>query len=289
MKNCKIITFILLLAVSMSAIAADTKTEMENDVKKQVILVLGSGGSRGLAHVGAIEELEKLGIVPDAIVGCSSGALVGALYAQHGDIAKVKEILYELTQDDIVDFSFFQKSAISTRVKLEKFLHENLIATDFSTLKIPFVAVVTDLHKGEPVYLEQGELHAAVLSSAALPALFAPYQMGDRLFVDGGICDPLPVQFARKWKKGIIIASDISPSLDSFDADNLPQVVRKSFEVAYQRLAYLSQLEADILLLMNFDDIGSPVDDSANPRIYEKGKQVTRDKSEEIKKIVFAK
>ena len=130
MKKLKIIAILLLSAIGISPLAASTQAETEKDMKK-VILVLGSGGSRGLAHVGAIEELEKLGIVPDGIVGCSSGALVGALYAQHGDIAKVKEILYELTQDDIVDFSFFQRSAISTRDKLEKFLHENLIAIDF--------------------------------------------------------------------------------------------------------------------------------------------------------------
>src|SRR5688572_21839135 len=74
---------------------------------QKVILVLGSGGSRGLAHVGVIEELENLGIVPDMIIGCSSGAIVGALYAQHKDIAKVKETLIDLTQDDLVDFSIF--------------------------------------------------------------------------------------------------------------------------------------------------------------------------------------
>lgn len=256
---------------------------------QKVILVLGSGGSRGLAHVGVIEELENMGIVPDTIIGCSSGAIVGALYAQHQDIAKVKEILINLKYDDLVDFSIFQKYAFSTRDKLEKFLKDNLEATDFSALEIPFIAVATDLHKGEPVYLKEGELHPAVLASSALPALFPPYQMDDSVYVDGGVCDPLPAKFARSLGKAVIIASDISPSLDGFDADSLPQVIRKAFEVIYQRLAAESQEEADILLKMDFTDIDSPIDDSANTQIYERGKEAVHKKKAEIKKKVPVK
>ena len=286
MKNWKTILLIPLFAMISNLMAENTGAENMNKSKK-VILVLGSGGSRGLAHVGAIEELESMGIVPDAIVGCSSGAIVGALYAQHKNIAKVKEILIDLTQDDIVDFSLFAKLALSTREKLEKFLHENLMANDFSELQIPFVAVVTDLHKGEPIYLQEGDLHGAVLASGALPALFPPYEIEDRIYIDGGLCAPLPVEFAKSWKEGIVIASDISPSLDGFDVDNLFQVLRKSLEVAYQRLAYFSQQKADILLKMNFEDIDSPLDDSANPKIYETGKKIVRDQAEEIKQKVF--
>ncbi|HSX04610.1 MAG TPA: patatin-like phospholipase family protein [Rhabdochlamydiaceae bacterium] len=265
----------------------NTLTANQDASKPKVILVLGSGGSRGLAHVGVIEELENLGIVPDAIVGCSAGAIVGALYAQHRDIAKVKEILINLKQEDLVDWSLFQKFAISKRDKFEKFLSDNLTTNDFSALEIPFATVVTDLNKGEPVYLQEGELHPAVLASAALPALFPPYQMGEQVYVDGGVCDPLPVQFARTWKEGIVIASDISPLLDSCEFENLAEVVLKSFEVAYQRLAYFSQQEADILLKMNFTNI-DPLDDSHNIKFYEKGKEVTREHSKEIKEKILS-
>ncbi len=274
------IFIILFFTTAMSPIAA-TSTEL-----RKVVLVLGSGGSKGLAHVGVIEELENLGIVPDMIVGCSSGAIVGALYAQHKDIAKVKEILINLTQDDLVDFSLFQRYALSSRDKLEKFLGENLTVTDFASLQIPFIAVATDLHKGEPVYFQEGMLHPAVLASAALPALFPPYKMGDQVYVDGGVSDPLPVQFARSLGDAIVIASDISPSLDGFDAESLPQVVRKSLEIAYQRLAYFSRQEVDVLLMMDFTDIDSPIADDVNHKLYERGKESVRSQSEEIKKIV---
>lgn len=256
---------------------------------EKVVLVLGSGGSRGLAHVGVIEELENLGIFPDVIVGCSSGAIVGALYAQYRDIAKVKQILLDLKYDDLVDFSLFQKFAMSSREKIEQFLQNNLTENNFDALKIQFIAVATDLNKGEPVYFREGELHPAVLASAALPPLFPPYKMGDQVLVDGGVTDPLPVQFAQTLGKAVVIASDISPALDGFDADSLPQVLRKSFEVIYQRLAFVARQEADILLKMDFTGIDSPIDDSLNGEIYEKGKECVRNSSEEILKKVSKK
>ena len=106
------------------------------------------------------------------------------------------------------------------------------------------------------------------------------------MYVDGGISDPLPVHFARSLGDVVIIASDITPSLDGFDAESLPQVVRKSFEVTYQRLAYTSQQEADILLKMDFTDIDSPIADDANHKLYERGRESVCSQSEQIRKIV---
>jgi NTE family protein len=274
------ILFILLFTLFLNSAIAKAEE------KQKVVLVLGSGGSRGLAHVGVIEELENLGIVPDVIVGCSSGAIVGALYAQHGDISKVKELLIDLKADDLVDFSLFQKYALSKRTKLENFLEKHLTVKRFSSLKIPLAVVATDLHKGKPVYFRKGKLHPAVLASAALPALFPPYQLEDEVYVDGGVTDPLPVQFAHRLGNVVVIASDISPSLDGFDVDSLPQVVRKAFEVVYQRLAYNAQKEADILLEMDFKDIDSPLNDSANQKLYERGKECVLSQAAEIKKKI---
>ncbi len=253
---------------------------------KKVILVLGSGGSRALAHVGIIEELENLGVVPHAIVGCSAGAIVGALYAQDQDIGNVKELFINMKVDDLTDFSPFEKGAVSTRKKMEEFLKKHLIATDFSSLQIPFIAVATDLNKGEPVYFHKGELHPTLLASAAMPGLFPPYKMGGQLYVDGGVTDPLPVNFAHTLGDCIVIACDISPSLDDFGTDNLPEIVRKSMEVLYQRLIYLSREKANILLALQFNDIGSPIDDSANQRVYEEGKKIVRDNAKKIRKIL---
>jgi NTE family protein len=277
MKNWLFAISALFVAITNSSFAS---------TEQKVVLVLGSGGSRGIAHVGVIEELENLGIVPDVIVGCSSGAVVGALYAQHQDIAKVKEILIDLKQEDLIDYSLFQKQAISTREKIESFLKKHLTVNDFESLKIKFIAVATDLNQGEPVYFQEGNLLPIILASAALPGLFPPYEMGDRIYVDGGVTDPLPVQFAHSLGDVVVIASDISPPLDGFDVNNLPEVLRKSFEVIYQRLSYAARQEADILLEMNFTGINSPIEDGVNHELYERGKEAVRGSAEEILKKI---
>jgi NTE family protein len=143
------------------------------------------------------------------------------------------------------------------------------------------------LNKGIPVYLEEGELRPAVLASAALPGLFPPYKMGDQIYVDGGVSDPLPVLFAHTLGNALVIASDISPALEGFDADNLPQVLRKSFEVVYQRLACTARQEADILLEMDFTGVDSPINDTVNYEIYERGKGSVCNRSEEIMKKIY--
>lgn len=253
----------------------------------KVVLVLGSGGSKALAHVGVIEELEELGIIPDAIVGCSSGAIVGALYAQYRDIKKVKKILIDLKYDDLIDFTFFQKYAISSSKKLEKFLQKHLKVDDFSSLQVQFVAVATDLQKGEPVYFKEGALLPAILASTALPGLFPPCKIENQIYVDGGITDPLPVSFARKLgEKVIVIASDIRCSLDELDADNISQVIGKSFEVLYQRLAFFERQEADILLEMNLTGALSPIEDTINKEMYQRGREVVRNHAEELLNLI---
>lgn len=255
---------------------------------KKIVLVLGSGGNKGLAHVGVIEELKNMGIEPDIIVGCSSGAVIGALYAQHRDIAKVKEILIDLKYDELIDFSLFQKNAFSTSKKMESFLNEHLLIKDFESLETRFIAVVTDLKKGEPMYFEKGELHSLVLASAALPGLFPPCEIENKTYVDGGICDPLPVRFAKTLGDDvIIIASDISPAVEEFEHVSVIQIVRKSFEIMYQRLAFFEKIEADILLEMNFSpDLDSPFEDSCNQEIYERGKKVVQDQAKKILKLI---
>lgn len=280
MKNWKWTAFLLCL-ITMSSLSATPEKS------KKVVLVLGSGGNKGLAHVGVIEELEHLGIVPDVILGCSCGAIIGALYAQHTDIAEVKKILIDLKYDDLIDFSLFQKQAISTPNKLQNFLDSHLKSKDFSSLKTKLIVVATDLQKGEPIYLTEGELHPAILASAALPGLFPPCQIGDKICVDGGVCDPLPVSFAKSLEECVVIASDISPSLKDFEIDDLPGVIRKSFEIAYQRLAYSEKKRADLLLAMEFPPhLDSPFEDSANQQIYERGKEAVRNQAEQILKLV---
>jgi len=265
--------FILCL-VSVSCISA----------QEDAVLVLGSGGTKGLAHVGVLEELETMGVKPAAIVGCSSGSLVAALYAQNNDIEEVKKQLMDLSVDDLIELNPFNTKSVSKRKKFEKFLDKRLQVESFAELKTPLVIVATDFATGKSVYFSEGSVKDAVLASCSLPGIFCPFQYDNKEYIDGGLSDPLPIAHACSLNKGKVIASDVSPALDCFKDENIFDVLLKSFEIIYQNLSSQAHHEATVLLEMDFTEGKSPIEDGNNEQFYERGKQIVQEHSQEIHK-----
>lgn len=141
--------------------------------KVNVALVLGGGGAKGLAEIGVIEELEKAGIKPDVIIGCSAGSIVGAMYADGYRPEEIKNILLHTKSNSLLKLSLngFPFSLYSN-FKFKQFLNQNLHNKDFKSLKIPFIAVTTDLKTGQLVPLSNGQLVPAVMASSAYPGAF---------------------------------------------------------------------------------------------------------------------
>ncbi|MDQ7043005.1 MAG: patatin-like phospholipase family protein [Sulfurimonas sp.] len=164
-----------------------------NTVKQKISLVLGSGGARGYAHIGVIEELEKTYEIV-SISGSSMGAFVGALYAC-GKLQEFKEWI--LTLDAIavmklVDLSLTGKGIISgdkVFLVIEKMIGDIKI----EDLPISYTAVATDIIKQKEVWLQKGSLLDAVRASVAIPTLFTPKELHGRYLVDGGVLNPLPI------------------------------------------------------------------------------------------------
>ena len=161
---------------------------------KKVSLVLGSGGARGYAHIGAIEEIVKRGYVIAAISGSSMGALIGGLYAC-GKLDEYKKWVLTLDFLDIIkllDISFAPSGLIKgDRVfdKLESIIGDILI----EDLPIDFTAVATDLLNQKEVWFQKGKLIDAIRASIAIPTFFTPKKINNRVYVDGGIVNPLPI------------------------------------------------------------------------------------------------
>lgn len=239
----------------------------------KLALVLGGGDSKGLAHVGVIHELEAAGIAPDLIVGCSSGALIGALYADQPDSNHVKEVLLPLRRAHLLDFSFFgSQFGIVKGTLLEKFLEENLSTDSFQQLKIPLVVVATDLMRGELVEFGSGTLSSALKASAAFPGIFKPVSYLGRFFVDGGAVNPVPVNVAKKCGAKVVVAVDIGEKLSRRQPSHFFGVVKRSLEISYNELSRLSAKEADVLISLNFRDIGM-FNDAHNEAIYIAGRE----------------
>lgn len=161
---------------------------------KKVSLVLGSGGARGYAHIGAIEEIVKRGYKITAISGSSMGALIGGLYAC-GKLDEYKNWVLTLDFLDVIkllDISFAPSGLIKgDRVfeKLESMIGDILI----EDLDVDFTAVATDLLKQKEVWFQKGKLIDAIRASIAIPTFFTPKKIDNRVFVDGGIVNPLPI------------------------------------------------------------------------------------------------
>ena len=179
-------------------------------------LVLGSGGARGYAHLGVLQALYEADINIDLVVGTSFGAIVGAGYAAGRNIYELEKIALEtgwIKLLKMVDVA--PPKGIFAGNKLEKFFSVFTQQKDFSELKIPLTVVATDIKTGEEVLINNGSVSKAMLASSAFPGIFAPVEIDNRWLVDGVLVNPLPIQTAFDMGADIVIAVDVSSSVDN--------------------------------------------------------------------------
>jgi NTE family protein len=161
---------------------------------KRVSLVLGSGGARGLAHIGVIHWLEENDFEISSIAGCSIGALIGGVYAA-GQLDKLEEWVREITKLNIVsllDFSW-QKSGFVKGDKIINTLIELVGDKQIEELPIPYTAVATDLKGEKEVWMNSGPLFDAIRASISLPLFFTPFRHNQMDLIDGGVLNPVPI------------------------------------------------------------------------------------------------
>lgn len=159
-----------------------------------VSLVLGSGGARGLAHIGVIRELETRGYEIKSIAGCSMGALVGGVYAA-GKLAEFERWIRAITKIDIVsllDISW-QKGGLVKGERVINTLVELVGDKTIEELPIPFTAIAADVRNEKEVWLNTGKLFDAIRASISLPLFFTPVKYKDTHLIDGGVLNPVPI------------------------------------------------------------------------------------------------
>lgn len=165
-----------------------------------------------MAHIGVIKALEDAGIKIDYIAGTSMGAIVGGYYAATRDVEFLEREFQQITKKDI----FHPKQLIKKQdglfksKRIPKVLEDKVKNINFSDCLIPFAAVATDVKNGEEVVLSKGNLADAIKASVALPVIFNPAQVDDRLLMDGGFSNPVPADVVRKMGADYIIAVDVS-------------------------------------------------------------------------------
>jgi NTE family protein len=182
--------------------------------RPRIGLALGAGVARGWAHIGALRELEAIGLAPDVIVGASIGAVVGGCYAA-GKLEALEEFALSLTRRSVfnlVDVSF-RGGGLMGGERLRNRLETALGADRIENLPTRFIAVATEMRTGHEVWLKDGSIVDAMRASYALPGIFEPMRIGGRWLFDGAIVNPVPVNVARAfgadWVLALSIASDI--------------------------------------------------------------------------------
>ncbi len=166
-----------------------------NDAQQTTVsLVLGSGGARGLAHIGVIRVLEEKGYKIESIAGCSMGALIGGIYAA-GKLDEYEQWILDLKRLDIVNMMdiAWEGGGLVKGDKIIGVLTEMVGDRQIEDLPIRFTAVATELETGMEVWLSKGSLFDAIRSSISLPLFFTPVKHRKNLLIDGGVVNPVPI------------------------------------------------------------------------------------------------
>ncbi|SRX93945.1 hypothetical protein MSP7336_02192 [Mycobacterium shimoidei] len=177
----------------------------------RVALALGSGGARGYAHIGVIDELRARGYQIVGIAGSSMGALVGGVQAagRLDDFADWAKALTQRALLRLLDPSITAAGVLRAE-KILDVVREILGAVAIEELPIPYTAVTTDLIAGKSVWLQRGPVHEAIRASIAIPGMIAPHVVDRRLLADGGILDPLPMAPIAAANADLTIAVSLS-------------------------------------------------------------------------------
>jgi NTE family protein len=162
-----------------------------------VVLALGGGGAKGIAHVGILRVLEAEGFTIHAVAGTSAGGMVGALIACGYNSYDIEKVLSGLSNPRLFTRGPNDGPSLMGLQGVSEALIEAIGNRTFDQLSIPFACTAVDVNKSQEVILAQGLVHEALLATAAVPGIFPPRRMGDYLLVDGGVLDPVPVGLAR--------------------------------------------------------------------------------------------
>lgn len=227
--------------------------------RRRVGLALGSGGAKGLAHIGVIKELLRAGVPIDMVSGSSIGAIVGALYAATEDVAFIEHVARTTNWNELRPLLDFRLGkGLLQGDKLERFLEGVLPVSDFSDLRLPFVTVATDMRSGHAHVFRTGSVARAIRASSSVPVIFRPIEIGGREYSDAGLSVPVPVRLARELGADVVIAVDLDAHTASGECPihTIMDVAERTIHLLSVHLARENVRDADVVIAPAVADIG---------------------------------
>jgi len=280
-------------------------------------LALGGGGARGLAHIGVIRVLEEENINIDAITGCSMGAIIGGMYAYLGSIKEVEEFILEsLNQDKLKQYGFDRlyenqdkniknylssfRNYIKIRLKLVKALqHTSFFDVDktnemfsifpdvpIESLKIKFSAIATDLITGQEIHFTKGSLREIIKASAAIPGIFPPVKIGNKLLVDGSASESVPATKVKELGIDRVLGVDVTRCIMQIEPpENIIELLYRTEDITSFHLSQVRLEEADLVLRPNVRHL-SWIEFRNAKEIITAGEDATKTALKEIRKLI---
>jgi len=247
-------------------------------------LVLGSGGARGFAHLGVLQVLEEEKIETDIVVGCSAGAIFGAMWCAGLDLHRIGRLFtYPGFTKKLLDPAVSKEGLIKGDKILEVI---RLLTKDmsFADLIIPLAVIATDIETGELVVFNEGSVAQAVRASISIPGFFKPYRYQGRLLVDGAVKTRLPVEVARNLGAEKVLAVDVKKGMIT-NLSNAMDILLQSLEIIEDDLLRARGYDIDLLIQPDIGHIGSFQFDRAEEAIRI-GRTTALAKSSEIRRIM---
>ena len=259
--------------------------------KKTLGFALGSGGGRGVAHVGFLKAMEEAGVKADYVSGCSMGSVVGAAYAKGMPVDEMYKVMSRLRFFDLFSFGGKAGGFIGTK-KMRALLARYLGETQFSDLNIPFRCVAVDVITQSLVEMGEGSVVDAVVASSSIPTIFTPTIKDGLRLVDGGVLERVPVRLVKKMGADVVIAVDVLGFRQCKDPEKCPTAVEMLFDVIdimdNQRTKRYKAENKHIIDMWLEPDLGnmSPYSFKQLTFAYEQGYKLGTENAEKIKKLI---
>lgn len=251
-----VIFIVCLVSLFLFVSCATTPKDFTPSRAAKIAVVLGAGASKGFAHIGVLKVLESHKIPVHIVVGTSVGSFVGGLYAYGYSPYELQTIALGIQKNDIADYIIPDNGFIKGE-KLENFVNVRVKYTPMEKFKIPFYAVATNIQNGEEMIFGRGNPGKAVRASCSLPGIFNPVRIGDKYYVDGGVVNPLAADVARRFGADVVIAVDISSSVETAPPKATVDTILQAVDIMYNKIASLHLKHSDIVIKPKVGHIGS--------------------------------
>ncbi|WP_139492871.1 patatin-like phospholipase family protein [Brevibacillus dissolubilis] len=252
--------------------------------KPKIGLALGSGGARGFAHIGVLKVLDAHGIQVDMIAGSSMGSFIGCFYANKIPPDMMEKLALNLKRKHWLDFGVPNLGFV-TGAKAKELIRLLTHGKNIEDLAIPLAVVATDIETGERVVFREGPVDVAVRASISIPGIFVPERVGDRLLVDGGVIDRVPITVVKDMGADIVIAVDVAQFDTRMEVKSIFDVIAQAIDVMEREILRYRMLSADLVIRPNVGHYSS-ISYSGVAEIIEEGERCALEHIDRIKELI---